>query len=156
MLSIEMFNCKRAPNRGAIGTRDSVANGVVVSWRGMTSCWSSCAPSAKRCSSFEFLLMEFVANRPGNIDAEEKPFIGVVLTARGAKDVVLVVLNKDRRVPAGRTDCVRCARARDGKLAIKTTKARNRLLERNIGPRLVARGHLRATSSRKQYRRNRR
>lgn len=134
-----MFNCKRAPKRGAIGTRDSVANGVVVSWRGMTSCWSSCAPGANRCPSFEFLLVAFVANRLGNIDAEEKPFIEVVLTARDAKDVALVVLDKDWRGPAGRIDCVRCARARDGKLAIKTTKARTRLLERNIGPhRLLA------------------
>src|SRR5579864_8590573 len=105
----------------------------------MTSCWSSCAPSAKRCSSFEFLLVAFVANRTGNnIDTEGKPFIGVVLTARHAKDVVFVVLDKDWRGPAGRIDCARCARARDGKLAIKTTKARNRVLERNIGPRLVA------------------
>ena len=133
-LSIEIFNCKRAPKRGAIGTRDSVANGVVVTCSGMISCWSSAALDAKRCSGFEVVLEAFAADRLGNIDVEENPFIESVLAARDERAVAFVVVDADWRDPAGRIDCVRCAKARDGNPTVKTTKARSRLLERNTGP----------------------
>ena len=133
-LSIEIFNCKRAPKRGAIGTRDSVANGVVVTCSGMISCWSSAALNAKRCSGFEAMLEAFAADRLGNIDVEENPFIETVPAARDKRAVAFVVVDADWRDPAGRIDCVRCAKARDGKPTVKITKARSRLLERNIGP----------------------
>jgi hypothetical protein len=100
----------------------------------MISCWSSAALDAKRCSEFEFVLVAFAARRLGSIDVEEKPFIETVLAARDEKAVAFVVVDADGRGPAGGSDCVRCARARDGKPAIKTTEAKIRLLERNIGP----------------------
>ena len=80
------------------------------------------------------MLVAFAARRLGNIDAEEKPFIETALAARDEKAVALVVVDADWRDPAGRIDCVRCAKARDGNPTVKTTKARSRLLERNIGP----------------------
>jgi hypothetical protein len=80
------------------------------------------------------LLVALATDRLGNIDAEEKPFIETVLTTRDEKAVAFVVVDADGRGPAGGSDCVRCARARDGKPAIKTTEAKIRLLERNIGP----------------------
>ncbi len=80
------------------------------------------------------MLVAFATDRLGNIDAEEKPFIETVPTECDAKAVAFVAVDADWRDPAGRIDCVRCARARDGKLTIKTTEAKIRLLERNIGP----------------------
>jgi hypothetical protein len=80
------------------------------------------------------VLVAFAVRWLGNIDVEEKPFIETVLAARDEKAVAFVVVDADWRDPAGGSDCVRCARTRDGKPAIKTTKAKIRLLERNIGP----------------------
>jgi hypothetical protein len=90
--------------------------------------------NTKRCRWSEFPLVALAADPLGNIEAEEKPFIEVVLTARDAKGVVFVVMDAGWRDEAGRIDCIRCAKARDGKPAAKTTKAKPSLLERNMGP----------------------
>jgi hypothetical protein len=101
----------------------------------MISCWPSSELNAKRCPWSEFLLVAFAADRLGNIDAEEKPFIETVCTARDATDVVFVAIDAGwRDDDAGKIACARCASAIDGKPAAKTTKANPRLLERNIGP----------------------
>src|SRR4029077_5601350 len=100
-----MFNCKRAPKRGAIGTRDSVVNGVVVTCNGMISCWSSAALNAKRVSGCEAMLEAFAADRLGNIDVEENPFIETLPAARDRRAVAFVVVDAEWGGPARRSDC---------------------------------------------------
>jgi hypothetical protein len=100
----------------------------------MIWCSSSSVLNTKRCPWSESLLVAFAADRLGNIDAEERPFIAAVFTVRDEDEKDVVVMDAGWRDEGGRIDCVRCARARDGKPAAKTTKANPRLLERNIGP----------------------
>lgn len=100
----------------------------------MSSCCSSSAPFAKRCPS-EFVPLAFAVDRLGSIDTEENGvFTGEVPHPRGVAGFAAdIMLDEERLDWAGANDCVRCAKARHGKPASKTTNGKNRPQKRDIG-----------------------
>jgi hypothetical protein len=79
--------------------------------------------------------MVLAGNRFGSIDTEENGVLTEeVPTARDVAGFAAdIMLDEERFDEADVNDCARCARARDGKLASKTTNGTNRPQKRNIG-----------------------
>src|SRR5579862_252052 len=98
----------------------------------MSSCCSSSALFAKRCPS-EFVPLAFAVDRLGSIDTEENGVLTAVPDARGVAGFADIMLDEERLDWVGANDCVRCAKARHGKPASKTTNGKNRPQKRNIG-----------------------
>jgi hypothetical protein len=99
----------------------------------MSSCCSSSVLFAKRCS--EFVPLVFAVDRLGSIDTEENGvFAEEVPHPCGVAGLAAdIMFDEERFDGADANDCVRCAKARDGKPASKTTNGKNRPQKRDIG-----------------------
>ena len=80
--------------------------------------------------------MALADDRFGSVDGEEK---GVLTEeVRTARDVAGfaadIMLDEERFDEADENDCARCAKARNGKPASKTTNGKNRPQKRNMVP----------------------
>ena len=100
----------------------------------MSSCCFSSALFAKRCSS-AFVPLVFAVDRLGSIDTEDNGvFAERVPHPRGAPGFAAdIMLDEERFDGADANDCVRCAKARHGEPASKTSNAKNRPEKRDIG-----------------------